>query len=157
MCHPARKGDSTHAGSGPLRVRRRLFCACLGDSITLATRSHLSLHRHPETSRDVVEETLLILQEIKYMTFSLNWSIPYQDGCSQVLISSRGSDSSICDWKSKFSLFGKYHLFRIESFLSRFPMRPSFPTPRGLRSVRHPSKFTPRRERINPGKTFFPN
>ena len=29
----------------------------------------------------------------------------------------RGFDSSICDWKNKFSFFfGKYHLFRIESF-----------------------------------------
>ena len=27
------------------------------------TKSHASLHRHPETSREVVEETLLILQE----------------------------------------------------------------------------------------------
>ena len=27
-------------------------------------------------------------------------------------------------------------------------MRPSFPTPQGLRSVRHPSKFPPRTERI---------
>ena len=27
-------------------------------------------------------------------------------------------------------------------------MRPSFPTPQGLQSVRHPSKFTPRTERI---------
>ena len=27
-------------------------------------------------------------------------------------------------------------------------MRPSFPTPQGLRPVRHPSKFPPRRERI---------
>ena len=27
-------------------------------------------------------------------------------------------------------------------------MRLSFPTPQGLRSVRHPSKFPPRRERI---------
>ena len=27
-------------------------------------------------------------------------------------------------------------------------MRPSFPTPQGLRSVRHPSKFPPRGERI---------
>ena len=27
-------------------------------------------------------------------------------------------------------------------------MRPSFPTPQGLQSVRHPSKFLPRRERI---------
>ena len=27
-------------------------------------------------------------------------------------------------------------------------MRPSSPTPQGLRSVRHPSKFSPRKERI---------
>ena len=51
------------------------------------------------------------------ITLSLNWSMPYQGGCSQVPISSKGFDSSICDWKNKFSfLFGKYHLFRIESF-----------------------------------------
>ena len=43
-----------------------------------------------------------------------------QGGCSQVLISSKGFDSSICHWKSKFSLFGKYHLFRIESFRADF-------------------------------------
>ena len=47
---------------------------------------------------------------------SLNWSMPYQGGCSQFLISSKGFDSSICDWKNKFSLFGKYLLFRIDSF-----------------------------------------
>ena len=33
------------------------------------------------------------------VTFSLNWSLPYQSECSQVSISSKGSDSSICDWK----------------------------------------------------------
>ena len=54
------KGARTHAGSGPSRVRRRLFLACL---IPLATKSHLSLHRHPQTSLEMVEETLLILQE----------------------------------------------------------------------------------------------
>ena len=31
------KGARTHAGSGPSRVRRRLFSACLGDPIPLAT------------------------------------------------------------------------------------------------------------------------
>ena len=51
-----------------------------------------------------------------YVTLSLNWSMPCQGGCSQVLISSKGFDLSICDWKNKFSLFVKYHLFRIESF-----------------------------------------
>ena len=51
-----------------------------------------------------------------YVTISLNWSMPYQGGCSQFLISSRKFDSSICDWKNKCSLFGKYHLFCSESF-----------------------------------------
>ena len=31
-------------------------------------------------------------------------------------VSSKSFDSSICDWKNKFSLFGKYHFFRMESF-----------------------------------------
>ena len=48
--------------------------------------------------------------------FPSNWSMPYHGGCSQVLISSKRFNSSVCDWKNKFSLFGKYHLFRIESF-----------------------------------------
>ena len=72
-------------------------------------------HRHPDVSLEVVEETLLISKKVN-ITLSLNWSMPYQGGCSQVLISSGCFDSSICDWKNKFSLFGKYHLFRIESF-----------------------------------------
>ena len=32
------------------------------------------------------------------ITLSLNWSMPYQGGWSQVLISSKSFDSSICDW-----------------------------------------------------------
>ena len=32
----------------------------------LATKNHLSLHWHPEMSREVVEETRLILQESQY-------------------------------------------------------------------------------------------
>ena len=82
------------------------------------------------------------------VTLSSTWSRPYQGGCSQFLISSRGFDSSICDWKNKFSLFGKCHLFRIESFLSRFPMRPSSPNPQCLQPVRHPSK-SPRVESVS--------
>ena len=55
------------------------------------------------------------------ITLSLNWSMPYQGTCSQVLISSKGFDSSICDWKNRFSIFfGKYHLFPIESFRVEF-------------------------------------
>ena len=37
------KGVCTHAGSGPLRVRRRLLVACLGDPISLATTFCFSL------------------------------------------------------------------------------------------------------------------
>ena len=78
--------------------------------------NRLLLHRHPKVSREVVEESLLTLQE-SHITLSLNWSMPYQGGCSRVLISTKGFDSSIFDWKNKFSFFfGKYHFFRIESF-----------------------------------------
>ena len=34
------------------------------------------------------------------------------------------------------------------SFLSRCPIRPSSPTPQGLRPVRHPSRISPRTMRI---------
>ena len=50
--------------------------------------------------------------------------------------------------KNKFSFLGEISPLSHSVFLSRFPMRPSFPTPQGLRSVRHPSKFPPRTERI---------
>ena len=51
------------------------------------------------------------------LTFSSNWMIPYQGGCSQFLISSRKFDSSICDWKNKLSIFFvKYYFLCIESF-----------------------------------------
>ena len=78
-----------------------------------------------DSSASTMQENLVLLFPISrqfsprqftgVITLSLNWSMPYQGGCSQVLISSRCFDSSICDWKNKFSLFGKYHLFRIES------------------------------------------
>ena len=81
-------------------------------------------------------------------TLSLNWSMPYQGGCFQVLISSR------CFWFVHLRLEKKILLVWDISplshwvFSNRFPMRPSCPTPQGLRPVRHPSKFTPRTERI---------
>ena len=77
------------------------------------------------------------------LLLSLNWSIPYQGGCSQVLISSKGFDSSILRLEkinSPFSL-GHITLFSIESFWVDFRCGPSSPTPQGLRPVRHPSKF----------------
>ena len=93
------------------------------------------------------------------VTFSLNWSRPYQGGCSQFLISSWCFDSSICDWKNKFSFFGKYHLFRIESF------RVDFRCVRRLQLLRSAICTSPFQiphayraySRNNPGKTFFPN
>ena len=54
-------------------------------------------------SLEVVEETLLILQEI-HVTSSSNWKFQYQSGCSQFLISSRKFDSSICGWDFSISL-----------------------------------------------------
>ena len=50
------------------------------------------------------------------VTFSSNWVFPYQGGCSQFLISSNKSDSSICGWKIVSIFFWKYNVFRIESF-----------------------------------------
>ena len=98
-------------------------------------------------SHEVVEETLLILQESQRDPLLELVAGRIKGGCSQFLISSRGFDSSICDWKKNSSLFGKYHLFRIESFRADFDASIA-PTPQGLQSVRHPSKFLPRRERI---------
>ena len=39
------------------------------------------------------------------VTFSSNWVIPYQGGCSQFLISCNKFYSSICDWKYEISIF----------------------------------------------------
>ena len=46
-----------------VRDPRESAAACF---FGLATKNHLSLHRHPEMSLEVVEETLLILQESQY-------------------------------------------------------------------------------------------
>ena len=46
--------------------------------------------------------------------------------------------------ENEFPFFGNITSFALSLFLSRFPMRPSLPTPQGLRPVRHPSKFSPR-------------
>ena len=66
-------------------------------------------------SREVVEETLLILQE-NQRDFLLELIAAVPRWIFSVPDLLQGFDSSICDWKNKFSLFGKYHLFRIESF-----------------------------------------
>ena len=85
-----------------VRDPRESAAACfwpgLGTPSPWPPKNRESLHWHPEVSREVVEETLLILQQ-NQVTVSLNWSRPYKSGCFQVLISSRSFDSSICDWK----------------------------------------------------------
>ena len=112
------------------------------------TRNDLSLHRHPEMSREVVEETLLILQEnllnlllelggfrIKVDVLS-SWSPPNK------------FYSSICDWKMNFPFcLGNITSFAVSLFY-QISVRPSFPTPQCLQPLCHPSKFPPRTERI---------
>ena len=83
------------------------------------------------------------------LTFSSNWTIPYQCGCSKFLISSRKFDSSICGRKiNSPSSWGNTTSFALSLFLSRFPMRPSSPKPQGVQPLCHPSKFNPRTKRI---------
>ena len=48
-------------------------------------RNHLTLHRHPEMSLEVVEETLLILQESEY--YSLLELVDTVPGAIQVKLS----------------------------------------------------------------------
>ena len=50
------------------------------------------------------------------VTFSSNWVFPYRCGCSRVLVSSKGFDSSICDCKNKFSFFGNITSFALSLF-----------------------------------------
>ena len=83
------------------------------------------------------------------VTFSLNWSLPYQSWCSQVFISSRKFDASICDWKNKFSFFfWKYHLFHIESFWVDFRCVHRLQFLKVCNQYVIPSKFFPRTMRI---------
>ena len=115
-------------------------------SFLIWTRNHLSLQHHPEMSREVVEETLLILQENQR-----DFLLELDDPLSRWMFSGLDLLQEVWFvhlWLENSIFFGKYHLFRMESFSSRFPMRPSSPTPQGLQPVRHPSKIHPRTIRI---------
>ena len=80
---------------------------------------------------------------------SLNLDIPYQDGCSQFLISSNKIYSSICDWKNFFFHFLSEKLLPLRGvFLSRYPIRVSFPTPQCQLSLCYSFKFHPCTVRI---------
>ena len=112
------------------------------------TRNHLLLHRHPEVSLEVVEETLLILQESQY--YSL---LELVDAVSRWMFSVPDLLQGIWFVHLRLEKWSFHFLWEILLllhwvFLSRFLMRPSSPTPQGLRPVRHLSKFSPRTERV---------
>ena len=72
-------------------------------SITPSEKTCLSVSRRrpcPSERRDPLESEQGDLLDLT----SSDWVFPYQGGCSQVLISSKGCDSSICDWRNKFSI-----------------------------------------------------
>ena len=106
------------------------------------------LHRHPEVSLEVVEvETLLISPVRKSLWFSprIGWSrikrdVP--DLLQQILF--------VHQWLYIwiFHLLEERLLPLHWVLLRRIPMRPSFPAPRRLHPLCHPSKFLPRTERI---------
>ena len=78
------------------------------------TRSHLSLPRHPETSLTMMEEILLILQENQY-----NFLLELVDVVTGWMFS--GPDLLQWFWflrleKHILPFYGKYHVFRTESF-----------------------------------------
>ena len=117
-------------------------------SILTWTKNYSSLHRHPEMSLEVVEETLMILQE-NLRVFLLELGDPV----SRLVFSGPDLLREVWFVHLRLEIWICHLLWEISPplhwvFKSRFPMRPSFPTPQGLRSVRHPSKFSRRRERI---------
>ena len=119
------------------------------------TKSHLSLHRHPEVSLEVVEETLLVLQENQdYSLLKLVDAVPrWMFSAPDLLQGFWFVRLRLEKWIFNF-LWEISPLF-IESFLSWFLIRPPFPTPQCLQPICPPAyRVYPRN---NPGKTFFPN
>ena len=89
------------------------------------TKKHSSLHRQPEVSREVVEETLLIIQESQYCSL-----LALVDAVSRWMFSSpdllQGFWFVHLQLENKFSFFGKISPLSHWVFPSRFPMRSSF-------------------------------
>ena len=76
------------------------------------------------------------------LTFSSNWEFQYK---VDVLSSWSPPESLIrpsATGKWMFHFLGEISSLSHWVFWSRFPIRPSSPTPQGLRSVRHPSQFS---------------
>ena len=99
-------------------------------------QNHFALHRHPEVSLEVVEvETLLILQESQCDLLLevggpvSRWMFSVPDLLQQILFVHQRLEIWI------FHFWVKYYILCIESFLSRFPMRPSFPAPQCLQPL----------------------
>ena len=122
-------------------------------SFLIWTKSHLSHHRHPEMSREVVERKSTWLSprigrsRIKVDVLS-SWSPP----------GSLIRPSAIGKMFSFF--FGKYHLFRTESFWVDFRCVHRFQLLKVCNQhVTLPNSPSPHNAypRNNPGKTFFPN
>ena len=123
------------------------------------SRSRLSLHRHPEVSLEVVEETLLILQESLY--YSL---LELVDAVLRWMFS--GPDLLQGFWfvhlrleKEFFLFFVKYPLLRIESFWVDFRCVHRLQLLKVCDQYVTLPNFSAYRAypRNNPGETFSPN
>ena len=123
------------------------------------TKSHLSLHRHPETSLEVVEETLLILQESQYCSL-----LELDAAVSRWMFS--GLDLLQGFWfvhlrleNEFFTSHWRQHFLRIESFCvdsdaSIFSNSSTSAISTSPFQILPAYRVYPRN---NPGKTFFPN
>ena len=106
------------------------------------TKNHFLLHWHPEVSLEVVKvETLVILLENLRPSPRIGWYRIKVDVLSSWSPPIK-FDSSICDWKFEFSIFWEILLPLHWVFWSRFQ------SPQCLQPICHPSKFTPRTNRI---------
>ena len=105
------------------------------------TKKHLSLHRHPEMSLEVVEkETLLILQESQYY-----FLLELDDAVSRWTFS--GPDLLQRFWFVHLRLENGFSIFFGNTTL-HWVFWSRIPTPQCLQPLCHPSKFPPRTERI---------
>ena len=117
-------------------------------SFLTRTKNHLSLHQHPEMSHEVVEETLLILQEnLRDFLLELDvpisrWIFSVPDLLREVWFVHLWLENKISNFL--WEIIIPFHWV----FYSRFLMRPSYPTPQCLQPKCHPSKFHPRTKRI---------
>ena len=82
------------------------------------------------------------------VTFSSNWSLPFNLDVFRSWSPPRCLIRPFAIGIMKFSFFAEISPLSHWVFSSRLLMCPSFPTPQCLQPLFHPSKFTPRTERI---------